>query len=58
MLIPVNPSRALVRSSKRKVRSDDTDVHIEVIPPRDGEVKKVGRAKQTGRTEAINRKPP
>lgn len=58
MLIPVNPSRALVRSSKRKVKRDESDVRLEVIPPRDGEVAKVGRAKTTGRTEAINRKPP
>jgi hypothetical protein len=58
MLIPVKPSKALVRSSKRKVQRDETDVHVEVIPPRDGQVAKVGRAKQTGRTEAINRKAP
>lgn len=58
MLIPVNPSRALVRSSKRKPQRDDSDVHLEVIPPRGGEVKKVGRAKATGRTEAFNRKGP
>lgn len=58
MLIPVNPSRALVRSSKRKPQRQDSDVHLEVIPPRDGEVKRVGRAKATGRTAAINRKAP
>lgn len=58
MLIPVNPSRALVRSSKRKVQRGESDVHLEVIPPRDGEITKVGRAKKTGRTEAINRRPP
>jgi hypothetical protein len=58
MLIPVNPSRALVRASKRKAQRADRDVHLEVIPPRDGQVAKVGRAKVTGRTEAINRRGP
>jgi hypothetical protein len=58
MLIPVNPSKALVRSSKRKVQREETDVHLEVIPPRDGQVVKVGKAKTTGRTQAINRRPP
>jgi hypothetical protein len=58
MLIPVKPSKALVRSTKRTVQRDETDVHLEVIPPRDGQVTKVGKAKTTGRTEAINRRPP
>jgi hypothetical protein len=58
MLIPVKPSKALARSTKRMVQRDETDVHLEVIPLRDGQGPKVGKAKRTGRTEAINRKAP
>jgi hypothetical protein len=58
MLIPVNPSKALVRASKRGGQRAEPDVHLEVIPPRDDQGPKVGKAKRTGRTEAINRKAP
>lgn len=58
MLIPVKPSRALVHASRRKVTPDDSDVHLEVIPPKGNEAKKVGQAKVTGRTAAFNRKAP
>jgi hypothetical protein len=58
MLIPVNPSRALKRSGKRASDEEQSDVHVEVISASGNQEKKVGRAKATGRTEAINRKGP
>jgi hypothetical protein len=58
MLIPIKPSKGLARSRRRNDRHDETDVHLEVIPPRDNQVAKVGKAKRSGRTEAINRKAP
>jgi len=58
MLIPVNPSRALARSSRRKPDADQRDVHLEVIPPKGGDVKRVGKAKASGRTAVFNRKGP
>jgi hypothetical protein len=58
MLIPVKPARSLARPSKRGAKREEIDVHVEVIPFKDDSVKKVGRAKVSGRTEAINRRPP
>lgn len=56
MLIPVNPSRHLVKSSK--ATGVDKDVHLEVIPYRDQPEPKVGQARVSGRTVIINRKGP
>lgn len=58
MLIPVNPSKALLRSGPRGPRKVDKDVHLEVVPARNPVTPKVGRAKTTGRTVIHNRKGP
>jgi hypothetical protein len=58
MLIPVKPSRALLRSGPQGPRKVDKDVHVEVFPRRRPEQKKVGQAKTSGRTQIINRRGP
>lgn len=58
MLIPVNPSKSLVRSAPPTVRPDDDDVTVEVVPPVNAEARQVGRAKVSGRSVIMNRKGP
>ncbi len=58
MLIPVKPSKALQRARRTNETSPHPDLQLEVIPFRNPEDVKVGRAKVTGRTVILNRKGP
>jgi hypothetical protein len=57
MLIPVNPSKNLHPSGRRPVAASD-DVTVEHIDPVKPEEPRVGQARVSGRTAAINRKGP